>query len=169
MKTMAAPDRLVAALYVVAGLFVIHPVADVVTNAWPLAFGSEQWRYGAVGAAANYLISLVFGALLLAVTAAYGGHRRTLRLVAAFSLIAAFALGLMALSFALDVLQLRPAVQDGDMWAFKAGAGKALFKYLTCAFGLIVVGIGSWKVAGGLVQRDSGERAPAPLVRGTGS
>src|SRR5690349_3125180 len=72
---------MVTPAYIVSGLFFFTPLIDIVTNVWPLTPGVVSWRYGAAGASANYLISVVFGMFLACCIAAFAGHGRTLRVL----------------------------------------------------------------------------------------
>lgn len=127
----AVPGRLAASFYLVGALFIITPVADGIANSLPIQASLATWRYGAVGAFANYLISPLFGALLLTATASLLGHRRTLRTLGVTWILAALLLLALAADFTLDVLQLRAMVPPEQAGVFKVGAGKALAKYLT--------------------------------------
>jgi hypothetical protein len=133
--------------YIVSALFLLTPIFDVVTNVWPPAPGTVTWRYGAAGAAANYLISSVFGAFLGCCVAAWAEHRRTLRVFAVLSFLGVLLLVLVAGDFAMDVAQLRPLVPPTDMQAFLIGAVKAEVKYLTAIIAMLVLGLCSWRAS----------------------
>jgi FlaA1/EpsC-like NDP-sugar epimerase len=154
--------RFAAPLYLTAALFVTMPIVDAITNVYPFNLGASTWRYGAIGAAANYLISVVFGALLLVLTAAHNQHTRTMRAGAIGSLVGAVLLVLMAGEFALDVLQLRSVVPPEDMRAYVVGATKAELKFLLSAAALAAIGLVAWKAGrrSGSGRRDT----PTPLV-----
>ena len=138
--------HLTGPLYAVGALFVVMPILDVVAQVWPPSPGSAPWRYGTVGLGANYLISIVFGLLLITAVATWQWHRRTLRfmgiLVAALAILAVIA----TVAFVLDVIQLRPQVphsQPGAVHLFDVGALKAVVKYLLAAVALAWVALGA--------------------------
>jgi hypothetical protein len=157
--------RFAAPLYLVAALFVFTPLLDVFLNVWPWRPGLAEWRYGAVGAAANYLVSMVFGGLLASLTASACGHRRALRVVAAASWVVAGVLAALILEFVLDVAQLQARVAEDDRRGFQLGATKAVIKYATSALCLGVIGWAGWKGAREM-PRQAEDRSDAVLVRG---
>ncbi len=157
--------RFATPFYLVAALFFFTPVLDVFLNVWPWRPGLEEWRYGAVGAAANYLVSMVFGCLLATATAAVCGHRRSLRVLAVADWVVAALLAALTLEFVLDVLQLQTRVPQEDQRGFRLGAVKAVVKYLASIVCLVVVGIAGWRFAREM-PRQQDDRPDAVLVRG---
>ncbi len=136
MASRSAPDvasHMTAPGYAVAALFILLPIVDTLAQVWPFLPGNPNWRYGTVGLGANYLISFLFGMVLLGVVAAYGLHRRTLRVLAPVAMVIALALLLAAAGFALDALEVRrgvPRENASNLWVFDVGAAKAFFKYI---------------------------------------
>ncbi len=157
--------RFSAPLYLVAALFFCTPVLDVFLNVWPWRPGLEEWRYGAVGAAANYLVSMVMGCFLAALTAAACGHRRTLLALSVGAWAVTLVFAALTLEFILDVLQLRVRVPQDDQRGFQLGAIKAVIKYATAGLCLVVIGIVGWKSAREMPRREE-TRSDAVLVRG---
>ncbi len=136
--------------YLVGLLFVFTPFVDSVAQVWPPMLGSAGWRYGLVGIGANFLISVLFGILLLAVVAAVRGHRSMLRAVGVLSLILALASVGAAIAFALDALQVRTSIPGGNAQAlrmFDIGAVKAGLKYLVSALVLLWMTWMTWRAA----------------------
>ncbi len=157
--------RFATPLYLVAALFFFTPVLDVFLNVWPWRPALEEWRYGAVGAAANYLVSMVFGCLLASVTAAAWGHRRSLRVLAVAGWLVAALLAALTLEFILDVMQLKARVPQEDQPGFELGAFKAVVKYVASIVCTVVVGVVGWKSAREM-PRPQDDRSDAVLVRG---
>lgn len=149
MAARSAPDvasNIAAPLYGVAALFIVLPIMDTLAQVWPFLPGSPNWRYGVVGLGANYLISFVFGMVLVGFVAAYGLHRRTLRILAPVALVAALAMLVATAGFALDALQVRrsvPTDNPTNLWVFDVGAAKALMKYVLSAVVMAVLALGS--------------------------
>ena len=139
--------RLVPASYVVALLFVLGPIADSMTNVWPWQFGSEQWRFGLVGVASNYLVSVVFGLLMAALVAGAAEQRTMLRVVGALAGVGAAVLVLVLAAYTLDTIQLRGYVREEQRPLFKIGAVKTFLKALTAALALVVLAAGCFKAA----------------------
>ena len=146
-------SRFLAPGYGVALLFIVLPVLDTFSQVWPFAPGNPSWRYGTVGVGANYLISFVFGLGLACLIAALGGHRRTLRVLALVSGLAALVLLLASVSFVLDALEVRPGVprdNPNTLWLFDVGAAKAVFKYGVNALALAALALAgrrAWRAA----------------------
>ena len=146
-------SHLSAPAYGVGLLFVVLPIVDVLAQVWPPSIGSPSWRYGLVGLGANYLISALFGLLLICLTAAFDRRRRTLRWLGIANAVFAVLAVLAAIGFALDVLQLRPGVPRNNPLAlrmFDTGAAKAVFKYLVTAVAFAWVGLGAFRAARGI-------------------
>jgi len=163
-STEVAP-YLTGPAYAVATVFVVSPLADVLTSVWPLVLGNPQWRYGAVGLGANYLISALFGALGLTAIAAARGHARFLKVLSVLDLVCALVLLIATFGFALDALQMRASVPKDNprtVYMFDAGAAKAACKYL---FGVVVMlwlALASRRAARSMKHA---EQAPPVLVR----
>lgn len=126
-------------LYLVALVFVVTPVIDIIANVMPLHLGTMQWRFGATGVASNYLISIVFGSALAALVAVSGGKRTTLRVIGALGLLAVFGLLIASGFLVLDTLQLRREVPPEALRNFQVGAWKTLFKLLSTALALAAI------------------------------
>jgi len=136
------------ATYLVAGLFVLTMLIDVVTNVWPPDPGDIQWRFGFFGVASNYLISGLFGMLLLAAAAVWAGHRRMMTTACVLAAVAGLLLLGFAALYALDVLQLRNNVRPEAEFPFRVGALKSFFKMVTTSLALLVIARGTWKARG---------------------
>jgi len=164
---MEALRRLTPALYVVAAVFILSPLVDVVTNFYPLDPGSVQWRYGAVGIMSNYLISAVFGLLLGTCIAAIAGGRMARWMFTILDLATAAVLILVLALFSLDVLQLRNVVRPEAADMFKIGALKAALKLVMVAVALALLGIGGLRAAranGGTAAKRGRKDKDAPLL-----
>jgi len=149
-RTAEVSPYFVGPVYAIGLLFVVMPIVDTLAQVWPPAIGSPTWRYGTVGLGANYLISVLFGILLMCLAASLQRHRRTLRWLAGVNA----AIGLVALvatlGFILDALQVRSGIQSANAQAlrmFNTGVEKAVFKYLVSAVVLLWLGYSSWRAA----------------------
>jgi len=140
-----AVGRFAFPVYLTAILFIITPTIDAFTNVWPPQMGSDTWRFGFVGAAANYLVSVVFGATLFCWTAAYYVQRNLLRIGMVFSLL----LGMMLLAFLgdflLGALSFKQLIEAPNMPAFKMSVGKASLKYTTAIGVLFFTAVSAYK------------------------
>ncbi len=145
--------------YLIGLLFVFTPLVDSVAQVWPPMLGSAGWRYGLVGIGANFLISVLFGMLLLAVVAGTKGHRGVLRALGVLDLVVALLCVAATISFALDALQMRPTIPSGNVPALRAfdiGAVKAGLKYLVSALVLLWMTWVTWRAARA-IHHDRGE------------
>jgi hypothetical protein len=157
--TAEAAPHLTGPAYAVALLFVAFPFFDTIAQVWPLGLDSPSWRYGAIGLGANYLISVLFGMLGLALVAALSRHRRTLLGVTILSGLGALLALVAALGFLLDAFEVRAGVPRDDprtLWLFDVGAGKATAKYLLSAAVLAWLGLTAWR-AGRTITRPEHE------------
>lgn len=139
--------RYTLASYLVALMFIALPVVDAATNAWPWSLGNEQWRFGAAAILSGYLISILFGLLLLGAIAVAGAHKRTLYVTSAVSGLLALVLLAMSISFILDTLQLRGVVREEQVEMFQIGAVKTGSKLALSMAAMIVLAIASFKAA----------------------
>lgn len=135
----------VKGLYFFTFLLVFWPLADLVTNTWPLQPESLQWRYGFMGLMAGFLLTPILG-LSLAMVLAYAlRHRRTLRVLSAMALAGATVLFAVLIFFALDVVQVRSSVTPDRLPSFQAGSAIAELKHFTSFVALFLIGVGGWR------------------------
>ena len=157
-KSADATPFLTGPVYAVATLFILLPIIDTIAQALPMSLDAPGWRYGVVGIGANYLISTVFGTLMVCMLAVSRSHRGTLRIAAITIWIVAGLLVVAALGFSLDALQVRAGIPKGDartLAMFKTGMLKVVFKYLASAAVMAWTGLGAWR---------AGKAIPAPVV-----
>ena len=121
---------------------------------------SEQWRFGSVSILSNYLVSIVFGLMLLGALGVARGARGTLYFVTATSGLLALLLFVIMISYTLDTLQVWGSVREEQMEMFKIGAGKTLFK-----IALFFVASVALAVAALRSGRDISTDSARPLIR----
>jgi hypothetical protein len=161
-RTADLAPYLTGPAYAVGLLFVLMPVVDTFAQMWPPALGEPAWRYGTVGIGANYLISALFGMLLICLVAGLRQHRQTLRMLAIVNGVVAVVLLLAAIGFALDVLQVRMGVPKDNprtMSLFNTGAAKAELKYLLSVAVFGWLGVASWR-AGRAIPEPVADEVP---------
>ena len=90
-----------------------------------------------MGLMAGFLLTPMLGLSLAMVLAYVLKHRKTLRTLAVMSLVSAAVLFAVLGFFALDVVQLRSAVQEGRIQSFQAGAVIAELKHFTSFVALL--------------------------------
>lgn len=151
----------VRGLYLFAFLLVFWPLADLVTNTLPFQIGNVRWRYGFAGLMAGFLHTPILGLVLATMVAFWRRSRATLRALAFVELLGAVLLVLVMITFALDVVQVRPTRPPESIPSFLAGAGISEAKHLTAFLALLLLGIGSWRTAAGMQpSRAAAEKSP---------
>jgi hypothetical protein len=120
---------------------------DIFTAALPIAPGIISWRYGAIGAAANYLLSIVFGLFLGVVVSTAADEKGALKFWSLLTITTGLTFTVLSLEFLLDFVQLRSVVRPEAVFAFRVGFGKALLKYLFAALATLYIGIKGWRTA----------------------
>ncbi len=137
----------VAGVYLFGFLLFFWPLADLLTNTFPVRLGSLAWRYGFGGLLAAYLTTPILGLLLL-MGAAYGlRHVRTLRLLSVFDILMALGILVVMVVFALDLLQVRAGRPPAARAAVLAGGIVAIAKHFSAALVLGLLGVGGWRTA----------------------
>jgi hypothetical protein len=140
--------RYTLASWLIALMFIINPIVDAATNAWPFDFGNEQWRFGSAAIASGYLVSILFGLLLMSAIGVAKEHRATLLAVTGIAGLMALLLLGMSVGYVLDTFQVRPVVRDDQLAMFRIGAAKTAFKLGAALLGTLVLSIASFKAAG---------------------
>jgi hypothetical protein len=156
-------DRLRTPLYLVAFVFAVTPIVDIITNVLPLQFGAAPWRFGATGVASNYLVSILFGGALAAALAIDGGRRGTVIVLSMLNALAFLVLVVLALSLLLDTIQLHRDVPPDTERMFVTGVVKSQFKLIMAALTFGAFGWALFRHA--RATRKTGEAEPAFLVR----
>ena len=154
-KTAGVAPHLTGPAYGVAILFVALPIVDTLSQVLPAAPGNPGWRYGVVGLGSNYLVSVLFGMLLLSFLAGARLQRRTLRVLAVVNGVAALLMLAAAMGFVLDAAQVRASLPRDNFRSlrmFDVGAAKAVFKYVVCAPVLGWIAVASWRATRAIPQ-----------------
>jgi hypothetical protein len=139
--------RYTLASYLVALMFMVNPIVDAATNAWPWYLDSVQWRFGSAGILSGYFVSILFGLMMMSAIGVAKQHRITLYLVAITSgLLTLLLLGL-SVSYVLDTFQVRPLVREEQVEMFRIGAVKTAFKIVAAVVVTLVMTIASIKAA----------------------
>ena len=141
-------------------IFFMWPVVDLFSNTWPIQAANIQWRVGFMGLLTAYLHNPVLALVLAMILAFALAHRRTLRFLAVFSSLGAFALLTGMVLFALDAIQVRAGVPDENLAVFNTGTILTELKFFTSFLVLLFLGWGGWKTAGRLPGRSApGDRS----------
>ncbi|MGD8276610.1 MAG: hypothetical protein PVH00_01230 [Gemmatimonadota bacterium] len=114
------------AIYPVAALLMIAPIAELVGLGWPLRPAETAWRFGSMGLGFGAMIVQILGLTLAMFTAAALGHRRTLRALAFLSIVSATLIVAGMARFLMDYGQLRVAIPSESRSDFDASTLRAL-------------------------------------------
>ena len=132
------------AMYPVAALLVVAPLAQLIGMGWPLRPAEPAWRFGSLGLGFGSMTTQVLGLALAMVTAAAAGHRRTLRLLAFGALVAATLTIAGVARFLLDYGQLRADVAASDRTGFDSSTFRALLSATLAVPVLLAIGARAW-------------------------
>jgi hypothetical protein len=157
-------QRMAGPVYFLAFLFLLQPLADYVSNVWPMNFGSVTWRYGAMGLTSGFLLTPLLGLVIFMITAGYLEHRGIRILTGVVSAALAIALLLGTMLFVLDSLQVRRGASDAGRLSFDIGFAKAALKIVTGAICCAWIGLVSLTKLPAAAKSRRAE--PRPLVVG---
>ena len=138
--------------YLLAGLLIVIPMMDLVTNILPARLGDPQWRYGSLGLFAGFSLTPLLGLLVLAVAAVALDHGRVLWVTGIATTVSGVLLALSLGLFVLDVLQIRGNVNPDLMRTFDIGAAKAVVKIVGVSGAMLWTGWASWRVGRGRMR-----------------
>ncbi len=161
-KTLARPG------YLLAMLLVIMPIADAIMSMWPLRFGEEQWRYGAVGAFSNVTLVPLLG-LFIAITMSIAlDHRRTRKVIGWICAVTAVVFGIVLAVFILDYFQTRANVRAQFQRAVDIATYTSIVKQAMTVLALVFLsgtGLrGPKAVTAKKTSGSSNDRGDTPLI-----
>jgi len=139
--------RYTLASWIIALTFFINAIVDAATNAWPFFYGSAEWRFGAAGIFSNYLITMLFGLLMMAAIGVAKQQQKALRVVGATAGLMTLVLLAGSIGYVLDTFQVRPAVREDQFDMYRIGAVKTAFKIGCTLLGTIALTLASFKAA----------------------
>lgn len=149
----------IAAVYFFCFTLVLWPVTDFLTTVSPFRWGALEWRYGAAGIMAVYLITPILGLSFAAVLAFVLRHRITLRMLSGLCLLGAIFLILTLVSLGLDTTQIRNLAIPEGAPSLRLGGLVAAVKHVSALISLILIGIGGWQAATRMSTEPSGGAA----------
>ena len=146
-KLSEGRGRLLAVgFYAICGVFLLSPSLDVMGAIVPIRFDNIQWRFGFVISLAPTIMVQAVALGATAVFAVLWGHKNVLRALAILAITLAVLYGIMALMFAIDILQLRGAIPSGRRDPFYVMVGKCLVQSVVGGTALALLGTGSWRL-----------------------
>lgn len=163
--TDTSTQRLIARTAILAGImFVLTPLFEVGTTAWPIRTGDAQWRFAVLGLLSQGASVAVFGLMLLVVGAAMSGKLGLQRVLSGLCAIAAVAFLLTTVAFALDALQVRSTVRPESLTMFTMTMAKAVLVMAAGSVVCIILTVFSWR-AGKAPETTSLRSAPLVGMR----
>jgi len=128
------------AMYPVAALLIIAPIAELVGLGWPLRPAETAWRFGSMGLGFGGMTVQILGLALAMFTAAALSHRRTLRTLAFLGIFGAILLVAGVARFLMDYGQLRVAIPSESRADFDASTLRALISATLAVPVLVALG-----------------------------
>jgi hypothetical protein len=119
-------------LYLAAAVILLDQAAILAASIYPVAAGSVNWRFGAVGLAAGRATPFLLADLLLLGAAMFAGHRGFLRVLAVVHVLVAVGILAALGMFVLDTLEIRQLIP-------LAGRGQAIASAVRAALALLAV------------------------------
>jgi hypothetical protein len=170
--------RVAAAAYLLAAILILFTVMDLVQSVWPIRVGDVQWRVLSVGLLSRMLITPLLGLVIAYAAALLLEHRRVLRTLAVLEALLALILVVGMGFYALDALELRARITEGNR-NYDLGIAFSFVKYALGFAALAVLTVSQWRTASGMrkgsrrqgsesgssvvfAPGDKGDKGPAP-------
>ena len=150
-------------LYLLALLLIVGPLSEWMTIVWPMHAGDLQWRFGSIGLLGERLTLPVVGLFTAILSATLLEHRAVQGTLGGLSLLAAPVLAGLAVSIALDGLQLRNTVRADVLPGFDRSLARTGLLLLYAA---VVAAVLGWAVLKARREKRSSRSEPTPLVAG---
>jgi hypothetical protein len=149
-------------LYLLALLLIVGPLSQWMIIVWPMHPDVAQWRYGSIGLLEERLTLPVVGLFTAIVAASMLGHRAVQGTLGVLSLLAAPALAALAVTIALDGLQLRGTVRTEQLRGFDLSLARTVLVLLYAA---VVAAVLGWAALQTRRKKGSSRSESAPIVR----
>lgn len=159
-RTFELPVLGIVGAYLLFFILVTFPIIDLLSQALPLQWGRVDWRYGAVGMMASYLITPLMGVFLATILAFLLRHRLVLRLLSILCMFGAVFLILAMVSLGLDTLQISNMSLPENLPSPTVSGMIAGTKHMFGLFTLVLVGVGAWQAS----RPAPGSPAPSKAV-----
>jgi hypothetical protein len=132
------------AMYPVAALLVVSPLAGLVGLGWPIRPAEAAWRFGSLGLGFGTMATQILGVALAMLTAAVSGHRRALRSIAFATLVVSTVTVAAIARFLMDYGQLRAAIPPAELAGFDTSTLRALISATLAVPVLLTLGARAW-------------------------
>jgi hypothetical protein len=170
MSKSAAPNATLANLalpmYVLALLFMLMPLTDLMLNLPNFEPSNGRWRFGVVGLLTNALLLPMTGLFMFLATALIARHRWAYNTGQVIGAIALLSMVVFFVIFALDSVQIRGAVNPELLRRFDITIVKTLGLQLVQISTIVVFMWTSRRVGRTLFPKDSKAVREGSLVMG---
>jgi hypothetical protein len=123
----------------------LWPITDVLFRVLPPQLGRQEWRFGAAGLLAGYLLLPIMAIGLAMVLAFVLRHVRVLRSLSVLALAGAVFLLLATVSLGLDLVGFWTLGTPEGLPGLQRGAVIAELKHISGLVALALLGIGAWQ------------------------
>lgn len=147
-RTSRGPQGFWGPAAFLAGLLIVVPPADWVINVWPPHPGSLAWRYASAGLFSTTMLTVLLGLFLASVLAAARPRPRVLVALSAVNALVGAALAIVALDFAMNVVQLAASTTASTRTGFLLGSVKVFLKYIAVCWLSFWLARAAWKNRG---------------------
>jgi len=149
--------RLRAPAYLFLAVTFVFQVADLLVGLLPPQLGAAAWRFASIGLGANMVGNLLLVLLLAYALALWSNDRGVLATISVIAGLAALTLVACLATFALDAIQLRPAITAKAKQGFDRAAVMATVKLFVDAVIAAIFAISSLRATLSL-RRDTSKR-----------
>jgi len=153
--------RAVGLLYIAAAVITLVELAEVAVLSYPPHTAVASWRYGLLGVLISKTANFVLADALILAAALLLEHRRILRAVGAFHLLAALGLIGLGVMYALDALVLRRAVRPQFQRGFDLNSLRTV---AVCLLGSLACLVVFWRTLRAGVARDEAREERPVLI-----
>jgi hypothetical protein len=122
--------RLARAGYWLAFVLIAFSIANWVASVWPVQIGQARWRFGAVGALSNAVLTPLLGLFLAFAIAVWRDDTRVRRALGWLSAILAGCSVILLLGFTLDFLQTRATADPRIHHTLDIASGISIVKQI---------------------------------------
>ena len=145
-------------LYGAAAAMYLSPLADLLYTLVPFEAGAVQWRFGAVGFAAQTLWSQLLALAIVAILAWVKGHRWVLRAISLYGVLLIVVIVAVGGLTVLDFLQLRRAIVQPMKPKLDMAATRLFVQLGMSALVALPIAVSAWRAARApVVSRSTGD------------
>ena len=150
--TLEPPVLGILGAYFLLAMLAAWPITDFLMSTLPPRWGTFEWRFGAAGLMAGYLLMPILAIGLSMALAFVMRHHRVLRLLSLVSMGGATLLLLVILSLGLDLIRIGELGVPERIASLRTGTLIAEMKHFSGFVVLSLLGVGGWQSSNRLVE-----------------